>query len=102
MQKTTNFNQYQNFTDANGVCNPNVVLMTHFEFGRPNQTNYCSQMFYRFPDGSLKPISEKNYGTDAISSIIGLFCYYFGYQQTIDEMDRETLFGNAQSPSIIV
>jgi hypothetical protein len=101
MPRKSNFNQYENFTDANGNCNKNVVLMTHFDSGRTDQTYFVSQLFYRFPDGSLKPISEENYGTDQISSILGLFCYHFGYQQTIDEYDIE-LFRQEKKKTIDV
>lgn len=102
MQKTSNHNQYENFTDANGFRNPNVVLMTYFEHNRPNETYYCSQLFYRFADGTLKPISEKNYATDQVSSILGLFCYHFGYQHTIDELEKVNIINfDSQASSVL-
>lgn len=85
----SNFHQYENFMDATGEMNKNVVIMTHFEFDRPRYTNYSAQIFYRFPDGTLKPVSEQAYAESETHAILSLFVYHQGFQRTIDEYDYE-------------
>jgi len=88
MSKKTNFNQYENFTDAVGERNENVVLMTHFQYDK-SPDNYVAQMFFRFPDGTLKPITEEAYGPTETHAILSLFTYHFGYLRTIDEYEYQ-------------
>ena len=88
MSKKVNFQQYENITDASGERNENVVLMTHFQYDK-GPDNYVAQMFFRFPDGTLKPITEESFGPSETHAILGLFTYHFGYLRTIDEYEYQ-------------
>ena len=94
--KKTNFQQYENFTDASGERNKNVVLMTHFQYDK-GPDSYVAQMFFRFPDGTLKPITEETYGPSETHAILSLFTYHFGYLRTIDEIE----YGILKSKEVI-
>jgi hypothetical protein len=104
MSKKTNFHHHENFTDSDGTNNKNVVIITHFDFDcSPN--NHCAQMFYRFEDGSLRPVSDPVYSDSEVSAVIRLFQYDIGYAQTIDQFDfhkfREERRGKIQDAEVV-